>query len=327
MPNYSSFRRRLREWYESNRRPLPWRGTKDPYLIWVSEIMLQQTRVAAVLPYYERFVKRFPDAGALAQADEQEVLAMWSGLGYYRRARNLHRGARQIAAQGGFPSEYEAIRALPGVGEYTAAAIASIAFGLPHAVVDGNVLRVMARLENDGGDVGSSAVRRRLGEEAARRLDRSAPGTFNQAMMELGATICLPRNPRCSECPVAKFCKARLAGSQNQLPVKLRREVRAKVREKVLLIVRNGKVLMRRRGGSEGRLAGFWELPGADVPGARIARKLGEFRHAITTHDYLVEVYSAEVKRTPRGYFWAALSTLCKFPVTSMAKKAMRWYQ
>jgi A/G-specific adenine glycosylase len=185
----------------------------------------------------------------------------------------------------------------------------------------------MARLENDGGDVGSSAVRRRLGEEAARRLDRAAPGTFNQAMMELGATICLPRNPRCGECPVAKFCKARLAGSQNQLPVKLRREVRTKVREKVLLIVRRGKVLMQRRGGSDGRLAGFWELPGADVPGARIVRKLGQFRHAITRHDYSVEVYAAKVNGTPPGCFWVALSTLCKFPVTSIAKKAMRWYQ
>jgi A/G-specific adenine glycosylase len=191
-----SIRAKLAAWYDGARRDLPWRRTRDPYAIWVSEIMLQQTRVAAVIPYYERFLQRFPSPDALAQAPEEELLAMWSGLGYYSRARNLQKAARQITEAGDFPRAYTAIRELAGVGEYTAAAIASIAFDLPHAVVDGNVRRVLARLMNDGNlDV----------QQAAERLlDRRDPARWNQAVMELGATICLPREPRCGECPIAR---------------------------------------------------------------------------------------------------------------------------
>ncbi len=323
----SRFRRRLREWYERSHRALPWRQTRDPYRIWVSEIMLQQTRATAAAPYYERFLERFPDVHSLSAAPEDEVLTVWSGLGYYRRARDLHRAARIIAEAGGFPRTYEGIRALPGIGEYTAAAVASIAFGLPHAAVDGNVLRVLARLENDSGDAGSAATRRRLNEAAAALLDRRNPGLFNQAMMELGATVCLPRNPRCEECPVSEFCEARRAGREQELPVKIRRGERVRLRQKVLIIARNGRVLLRRRDGGSGRLAGFWELPPAeDLSQARILTKVCEFRHSITVHDYLVEVYAARVRGTPQGCTWAPLSRLSEFPVTSITRKAIRCY-
>ena len=179
----------LTEWYRHGHRALPWRATSDPYRIWVSEIMLQQTRAQAAIPYYERFLARFPAVEVLAAASEDEVLSLWAGLGYYTRARNLRRAAREIVTAGGFPRDYEAIRALPGVGDYTAAAIASIAFGLPYAVIDGNVLRVVARLENDASDIGSPRTRARFREAAQEWLDRRDPGRFNQAMMELGATV------------------------------------------------------------------------------------------------------------------------------------------
>lgn len=189
-------------WYEGARRDLPWRRTRDPYRIWISEIMLQQTRVAAVVPYYEKFLREFPNAAALARADQDRVLALWSGLGYYSRARNLHSAARQIAAGGEFPREYESIRALPGVGDYTAAAISSIAFGSPHTAIDGNVRRVVARL----------AGQDEIGDLPHQLLDRRDPGRWNQAMMELGATLCLPRK---TSRPDIRRTWARAAGSSN----------------------------------------------------------------------------------------------------------------
>ena len=201
------------EWYEHNRRDLPWRRTRDPYRILVSEIMLQQTRAEVVIPYYQRFLKRFPDAGTLAQAKEADVLACWSGLGYYSRARNLQAAARAITATEGFPRDYASLRALPGVGPYTAAAVSSIAFDQPCAVLDGNVLRVLARITNDSSDIASARTRAGFQRVADGLLAPECPGEFNQAMMELGATICLPRVPTCSFCPVAEFCEARKAGS------------------------------------------------------------------------------------------------------------------
>src|SRR5436853_2803564 len=183
----------LLAWYRKSHRDLPWRGTTDPYRIWVSEIMLQQTRAVAVIPYYERFLARFPTVATLAAAPEQDVLALWAGLGYYSRARNLRRAAQAIVAAGGFPRDYDAIRALPGIGDYTAAAVASIAFSLPHAVLDGNVMRVVARVENEGADIGTVRTRERFRAVAQEWLVPDDPGHFNQALMELGATVCLPR--------------------------------------------------------------------------------------------------------------------------------------
>src|SRR5579862_6787463 len=257
---------RLLAWYDARHRDLPWRSTTDPYRIWVSEVMLQQTRAEAVIPFYERFLERFPSAAALARASEQEVLACWSGLGYYSRARNLHKAAAMMADV--FPDSYEGIAQLPGVGDYTAAAVSSIAFGLPHAVVDGNVMRVVARVTTDAADIGAARTRRRFREIAQQWLDRRRAGAFNQALMELGATVCLPRAPGCGVCPLRADCAALRQGRVAELPVKLRKATPVKIESRVAIVKRRGKILMWRRGADSGRMAGFWELPAIEqVPG------------------------------------------------------------
>src|SRR5439155_5054834 len=254
----------LMDWYRRERRELPWRGTDDPYRILVSEIMLQQTRAQTVIPYYERFLKQFPNVKALAEAREAEVLVYWSGLGYYSRARNLQKAARAILTAGRFPSDYDGIRELPGVGPYTAAAVASIAFNGPHAVVDGNVLRVIARLNDDGADIASPKTRARFQQLADEWLDHRHPGQFNQAMMELGATVCLPRTPRCLLCPVAGFCEGRRAGRQHELPVKQSKTAPRHIQIQVAIIEKKGAVLLRQRPAGASLMAGFWELPAPD---------------------------------------------------------------
>jgi A/G-specific adenine glycosylase len=312
----------LLAWYDRGRRDLPWRRTSDPYRIWVSEIMLQQTRAQAVIPYYERFLSRFPMAAALAAAAEDEVLALWSGLGYYSRARNLRRAAQSMAA--GFPRDYEAIRALPGVGDYTAAAISSIAFGLPHAAVDGNVLRVVARVENDAADIGSSRTRERFRGIAEAWLDRKRPGDFNQALMELGATVCVPKNPRCGDCPLAGVCAARAAGTAAQLPIKLRRTAPVRLESLLLAVRRRGRILLRRREDTAGRMAGFWELPEREhLPKARVGKIYGSFRHTITHHHYTCTVAEAVASPAGPGFAWFAAEELASIPLTTTARKAM----
>ncbi len=218
----ASFRYQLLDWFRRFQRDLPWRRTKDPYRIWISEIMLQQTRVAAVIPYYARFLARFPNVRALAEAQQEEVLRLWSGLGYYSRARNLQKAAQQIVARHGreFPRDEEAVLALPGVGRYTAAAILSIAFGAKHAVLDGNVARVLARLGTIRGDLRESRRWQSLQETAGKLLAPNSPGDWNQAMMELGAIVCTPRAPQCLLCPIAKFCRARKSGDPESFPEK-----------------------------------------------------------------------------------------------------------
>ncbi|HEY1204492.1 MAG: A/G-specific adenine glycosylase [Bryobacteraceae bacterium] len=318
------FRARIERWYESAKRDLPWRRTRDPYRIWVSEIMLQQTRVAAAVPYFERFLERFPDAPALAAAAEAEVLAAWAGLGYYSRARNLHRAAQAIAAAG-FPRDYDAIRALPGVGGYTAAAIASIAFGLPHAVLDGNVIRVLARLLAEREAVGSAAAKGRLRALADRLLDRKRPGDYNQALMELGATVCLPRSPRCSACPVAAMCEARRRGLADRLPVKAPRATAVVIARELLLVRRCGRCLLWQRPPDSGSMAGFWELPETDqLPQAARREILGHVRHTIMDRRYVAAVIRAEVMRVPRGFVWVPESGLDALPLSTLARKALR---
>ncbi len=284
--------------------------------------MLQQTRVAAVIPYYERFLARFPDAAALAAAPEAELLAMWSGLGYYSRARNLQKAAQSFEK---FPSDYEAILKLPGVGPYTAAAVASIAFGLPHAVLDGNVMRVIARLTCDSGDIQSSKTRDRMQQVAAELLDPAQPGVFNQAMMELGATICLPREPKCGECPVAKFCQGRQAGKEKELPVKLRKMKMQQIDRQVLIIECDGKVLMWKRTDAAEKLVGFWELPEPHhLPRARIGERTGTFRHAITNHNYTFDVFRANVTNVPKGFVYINISDSGGIPISTTARKALQ---
>jgi A/G-specific adenine glycosylase len=318
-------RQSLETWYDSARRDLPWRRTPDPYRVWISEIMLQQTRVTAVLPYYERFIQRFPDALALARATETEVLAAWAGLGYYSRARNLHRAARAVTEAGGFPQDYEGIRALPGVGDYTAAAIASIAFGLPHAVLDGNAIRVLARLAGEREVVSSAAARRRLTALAGDLLDRDRPGEFNQALMELGAMVCLPAGPRCSVCPLARTCAARREGLADRLPVKAPKAAPIAVERELLVIRRRGRCLLWQRPPDSGRMAGFWELPEPDqLPQAVRREVLGKVRHTIVNHRYRVAVVRAEIRRAPHGFAWVPEEALAGLPLSTLSRKALR---
>jgi A/G-specific adenine glycosylase len=318
--------RLLLAWYARGHRELPWRGTRDPYRIWVSEIMLQQTRAQAVIPYYGRFLERFPTVAALAAASEDDVLALWSGLGYYSRARNLRLAAQQISAAGGFPRDYARLRALPGIGDYTAAAVGSIAFDLPFAVLDGNVLRVVARVENDASDISAGRTRERFREIAQQWLDPRQPGHFNQALMELGATVCLPRHPLCLVCPLAAGCQARQEGTAAQLPVKLRKTAAVRLNG-VLLVVRNrGRILLRQRGSATRRMAGFWDLPSPeDLPAAKIAERLGEIRHTITHHHYRLEVRSGTVSLTAGdGFRWFTIAQLAEIPISTTARKALR---
>lgn len=213
----------LETWYASHGRDLPWRGTHDPYRIWVSEIILQQTRVAQGYDYFMRFMERFPTVERLAAATEDDVLHAWQGLGYYTRARNLHAAARAVVAQGGFPADYAGVRALRGVGDYTAAAICSMAYGLPHAVVDGNVYRVLSRYFGLSTPIDTTSGRRAFADLAASLLDRRRPGLYNQAVMDFGALQCLPRAPQCGTCPLAPGCEALRTGRVDELPVKARR--------------------------------------------------------------------------------------------------------
>lgn len=311
-------------WYRDAKRDLPWRRTRDPWRILVSEVMLQQTRVAAVIPYYERFLDRFPTAESLAVAPEQELLALWSGLGYYSRARNLQAAARQIAERGGFPETLDEIRALKGVGPYTAAAVASICFDVPAAVLDGNVMRVAARLTADPGDIGSTITRKRLQAFADRELPRSQAAEFNQAIMELGATLCVPRTPQCLLCPVSGNCEARRAGTQNHLPVKLRKTAALEEERTVLVIRRNDAILMWQRPADSARLAGFWELPeGEQLPGARVGPELGVVRHAIVNHSYTIRVKTAQLPRPPRSFSWVERGRMREIPVSTIARKAL----
>jgi len=294
-------RRRLLAWYRANRRDLPWRRTKDPYAIWVSEIMLQQTRVAAAIPYYERFLARFPDVFALAKARIDDVLALWSGLGYYRRARHLHAAAREVA-RSGFPRTEAQWRELPGIGPYAAAAISSIAFGERAAAVDGNVIRVLSRLHAKNGPV----------RELAREwLSLTSPGDFNQALMELGALVCTPRAPSCPRCPLTSSCKGRRDPSRYPAPRERPRTTEERLH--VALILRDGKVQLRRRP-AKGLLAGMWELPPARPRG----KPLAVVRHGVLDRRQVISVFRGRPRRG--GRFFGDLS---RIPVTAATRKCM----
>lgn len=289
--------------------------------------MLQQTRVAAVLPYYERFLARFPHAAALAGASESELLGVWSGLGYYSRVRNMQRAARVM--NGSFPREWEQIRALPGVGDYTAAAVASIAFGTPQAAVDGNALRVLSRLTDEPGDLRLASVRTRLTQVASELLDSTRPGDFNQAVMELGATLCLPRNPQCLLCPVSAFCEARCSGTQNERPVTGPKRKPVRVKRTLLIIVRDDTLLMWQRPPDAPKLAGFWELPEPEHMKTPVSGvSIGTFRHSITNHIYSFEVrnvsdVSARCKNVVKCRF-VACNELQNIAISTTARKALR---
>ena len=259
----------LLQWYRENARVLPWRSDPTPYHVWVSEIMLQQTRVAAVLDYYRRFMEALPTVADLAAVEEDRLMKLWQGLGYYNRARNLQKAARQVAEDfgGAFPDTYEGLLTLSGVGEYTAGAIASIAFGVPVPAVDGNVLRVVARISGDGGDIARPDTKARMRAALQAVLPVDAPGDFNQALMELGATVCLPNGaPLCDRCPAADFCTARREERTGELPVKAAKKARRIEARTVFLIFWEKKVALRRRPGL-GLLAGLVVLVLGDFPG------------------------------------------------------------
>jgi A/G-specific adenine glycosylase len=250
-------------WYRAHRRELPWRGETDPYRIWVSEVMLQQTQVATVIPYYARFLARFPTVAALAAAPLAEVLKQWEGLGYYARARNLHRAAQEIVAhrQGQLPAAYAELRKLPGCGEYIAGAVASVAFGEVVPAVDGNVKRVLARLFAIDTEVGRGEGARRVQAYATQLVDPAAPGDWTQAIMELGATVCLPRTPRCPDCPVQADCLARQQGRESALPVKPVRRALPHFAVSAAVIRQGEQILIAQRP-ANGMLGGLWEFPG-----------------------------------------------------------------
>ena len=319
-----SFRRKLLAWFAAAKRDMPWRRTQNPYAIWLSEIMLQQTRVAAAEPYYRRFLARFPTVEALAAAPEQDVLAAWAGLGYYSRARNLHKAAKEVAARGSFPRDYDSIRELSGVGDYTAAAIGSIAFGLPHAALDGNVMRVLARVTCEPGDIQAKPARDRLRALAQDLLDPAAPGNFNQAMMELGATVCLPKEAACQSCPIATWCMARQQNRQREFPVKLGRKPQVAIEEILLIIEQGESILLWQRPIGIGRMAGFWELPEASqMPRAKLGFELGVVRHTITFHNYTFRIFRASIRRVPAGFKWMNRTELAKVPASTVLRKAL----
>ncbi len=328
------FRAQLLAWFDIHKRDLPWRRTRDPYAIWVSEIMLQQTRVAAVLDHYARWMAQFPTIQALSAASDEEVLAAWSGLGYYRRARFLHRGARTVLTEhhGNLPQTAAELRTLPGIGAYTSAAIASIAFGEAAAVVDGNVERVLLRQTGYGEAAANGHTQSRclkaaeIQDLANQLIDPKRPGDFNQAMMELGATLCLPRNPLCLHCPVQKSCRTR-----GEHPTTARKPaLTAKIA--VALVQRRRKtetqLLLVQRPASAGVMPGMWELPSLETSPAAERPKL-LLRHAIMQTSYQVSVVETRAGTLPRMSAappvrrWVPLTELRGLPLTGLARKIL----
>jgi A/G-specific adenine glycosylase len=342
-------RRALLTWYARHKRDLPWRRTRDPYAIWLSETMLQQTRVDTVIPYYERFLARFPTVQALADAEPDEITRLWSGLGYYSRARNLHAAARMIASEHGgeLPRDVETLRELPGVGRYTAGAVASIAFDRAAPIVDGNVARVLARLRGLRDDVTSTAARKRLWEEAEALARGPKPGELNQALMELGALICTPRAPKCLLCPLREMCRALAAGDAEALPVKKRAAAPTRIAAVAAVITRAGKLLAVRRP-PEGLLGGLWDLPGGELaaqepPRAALERalreklglalagiaELGAVQHQFTHRTLSLHVLRAEAKpgrvarREYDAHRWVTRTAFARLGLSTLARRAL----
>ena len=326
------FSQRLLEWHEKNARDLPWRGEKDPYKIWVSEIMLQQTTAQTVKGYYARFLDAFPTVEALAAADEERVLKLWEGLGYYSRARNLMKAAAIVARDmgGRLPGDAAALKKLPGIGDYTAAAIASMAYGQPEPAMDGNLTRVLARVTAEQGCVGETAVKRRLRAAGEALIDRERPGDFNQAMMGLGNLVCVPFRPRCEQCPVADFCRARELGCAGELPNMPPKLDKKKERRGVVIVVR--------RRPENALLGGLWEYPNfenaVDADSlteclaemgvrARFVKKLGSANHVFTHKVWQMTafLFTAEALPETEDLRGATADELSRLPMpTAMTK-------
>lgn len=328
----------LLDWYAVNKRTLPWRGIGDPYQVLVSEIMLQQTRVAAVIPYYLRWMESLPSVEALAEVPEERLMKLWQGLGYYSRARNLHRAALMVMEEygGQFPQSHRELLRLPGVGDYTAGAVASIAFGQAVPAVDGNVLRVAARLTGSEEDILDPAVRRRFREEMAAVIPADRPGEFNQALMDLGAMVCLPNGaPVCGHCPLEALCAANRLGLQNVLPVRRKKAPRRTEELTVYLLLRDGRMAVRRRA-ETGLLAGLWEFPHvagtlddgqAGTPlsfwnlRAREWRKKLTAKHVFTHVEWHMTGYLLETEGEGSGLTWVSRKELAELAVPSAFAK------
>jgi A/G-specific adenine glycosylase len=342
-----TFQRRLLDWFRAHQRDLPWRSSRDPYRIWIAEVMLQQTRIAAVLPYYHRFLKMFPTVESLAHAPQEKVLQLWSGLGYYSRARNLHRAAKEITARygGEFPRTLERALSLPGIGRYTAAAVLSIAYDQPLAVLDGNVARVLARVGAIRGDLRAPRRWQQLAASAQSHLAPAAPGDWNQALMELGETICTPQIPRCGACPVSRWCLARARGLTREIPRPRRRRAPVKMRiaAAILRDPRGRTILVRDPGAHDDVLfSRMWQFPAIEVARhaeAELAAHLQEVlnidcaslrleplpsaRHGVTFRNITLLPFLARVPRLPKRARTRVLllSRLARLPVSSATHK------
>ena len=333
----------LLAWYDQHARTLPWRGIHDPYRTWVSETMLQQTRVETVMGYYARFLERFPTVADLAAAPEDDVLKMWEGLGYYSRARNLHKGAKQVMAEfgGKIPADVEQLRKISGIGPYTAGAIASIAFDQPVPAVDGNVIRIVSRLRGIRENVGIPSVRRALEGEAASLVPQLRPGDFNQALMDLGSAICTPGTPSCEKCPLRDECDAYAAGDAEDLPVLPRKNPPKVIDYAVCLIFSGDRVLMRQR--TEAMLKGLWVFPMAEgkytlrqVPAAvkkltKLAAKdvqsAGEAKHVFTHQIWQMQLYTMTVPedaQAPNGYQFIPVGEMHTLAIPTAVKAAVK---
>lgn len=333
------FQKNLIDWYLNNHRSLPWRKTEDPYRIWVSEAMLQQTQVSTVLPYYRKFLQKFPTIKHLARAELHDVLKVWEGLGYYARARNLHRAAGNVQQQyqGVIPTTWNQFRKLPGVGDYIAAAVLSIAFGLPYAVVDGNVKRVLARLQCIAAPLNNSTSTKRFKETAEALKDTQMPGTYNQALMELGAIICKPKHPLCDRCPVQRFCLAYQTKTVAEYPKKKAARQTPQYHIAIGVVFKNGRVLITQRK-PDGLLGGLWEFPGGKIKKGESAESacvreikeevslqvavidyLAQVKHAYTHFKITMEIFccnykSGRVKRNgPVAHRWIKLDEIDQY--------------
>ena len=328
----------LLAWYDLNGRTLPWRSVVTPYRTWVSEIMLQQTRVGAVIPYFERFMEELPDVSALAAVSEERLLKLWEGLGYYSRARNLQRAAKIVVSDfgGALPQSYHALLSLPGIGEYTAAAIASINFSEPVAAVDGNLLRVAARVSGCGEDIMDAKVRCLFRQRLDAAIDANRPGAYNQAMMDLGATVCLPNGaPKCEICPARTVCEAYKNGLTEVLPVRAKKKARKIEERTVLLLFQNGKAALRKRADT-GLLASLWEFPSVlgnlDEAGvslvlaqmglsAQAVEPAGSAKHIFTHIEWDMKGYFADVTGENDDLFWADAAAFDAAAIPTAFKK------
>ncbi len=338
------FQQTLLKWYDQNKRDLPWRGIQNPYATFVSEMMLQQTQVKTVIPFYGRFLKELPNWKALAKAKPEKVLKLWEGLGYYRRARNLQAAAQMIVRDfgGNLPDTLEEIVKLPGVGPYSAGAILSIAYQKPHPLVDGNVIRVFSRIFLLRGNLKAGEGHKRVWEIAKKLIPAKRPGDFNQALMELGATVCFSDNPQCLLCPMRSQCQASEKGLQNELPEMPKAQETVEVSMAALLIGNKGKILVKKRSHEERWLKGMWEFPSAEGSsfmealkklekntGAKaVLREIQSVRHQITHHKIHLKLFPASFsgkKKLTGEHLWASSKELRKLPFASAQNKLRDW--